>query len=134
YHQLGSLAVLVNAMRLLWFERAGPAAGRGRLRDVLGRVDSWIDRNLNLDELLHGLGHHARAVLAGGFAVLVILYLLSGLTQIAPDEIAVVRRFGRPLDSDLRPGLSWRWPWPVERIDRVRPERVQTIEIGFRSG
>src|SRR5262249_29418759 len=59
--------------------------------------------------------------------------LFSGFTQVKPDEVAVVRRFGRPLAGDLGQGLYWRWPWPVEQIDRVQPDRVQTLEIGFRS-
>jgi P-type Cu+ transporter len=134
YHQLGSLAVLLNAMRLLWFERTAPAAEDSRFRDALRRVDEWIGRYLNVDEILHGISHHARAVLLGGGSLVLLLWLLSGLTQVGPDEIAVVRRFGRPLEQDLGPGLSWRWPWPVERVDRVQPERVQTLEIGFRTG
>ena len=43
YHQLGSLAVLLNAMRLLWFERTSRSPTwlwlRGRLRDL----DSWVE-------------------------------------------------------------------------------------------
>jgi Cu+-exporting ATPase len=134
YHQIGSLAVLLNAMRLLWFRRTVPNAAQVDWQFRLKRVDLWIDRNLNLGEGLHQLSHHWRAVTAvvGGIAVL--LYLLSGQTQIEPDEVAVVRRFGRPLESDLGPGFHWRWPWPIEDVTRVRPNRVHTVEIGFRSG
>ncbi len=60
-------------------------------------------------------------------------YALSGLTQIQAGEVGVVRRFGRPLDADLDPGLHWRWPWPVEEMTRVRPGEVRDLEIGFRS-
>src|SRR5262249_14537338 len=46
YHQFGSLAVLLNSMRLLWFERTAtnPTLQRGRrwLRDV----DHWMERHL----------------------------------------------------------------------------------------
>src|SRR5207247_6861335 len=62
-----------------------------------------------------------------------LVYALRGLTQVAAVEVAVVRRFGQPLDPDLGPGLYWRWPWPVEEVTRVKPERIQTVEIGFRS-
>jgi Cu+-exporting ATPase len=132
YHQLGSLAVLLNAMRLLWFERpAGPAWLRVRHR--LQRIDHWMERRLNPDELLHGLGHHWKPVALGAAAVVLIAWALSGLTQVGPDELAVVRRFGRPLDEDLGPGLHWRWPWPVEEISRVQPDRLRSVEVGFRS-
>jgi HflK protein len=35
--------------------------------------------------------------------------------------------------EDLGPGLYWRWPWPVEEVIRLQPERVRTVEIGFRT-
>src|SRR5262249_55461690 len=60
-------------------------------------------------------------------------YAASGLTRVGPEEWAVVRRFGRPLDDDLGPGLHWRWPWPVEEVTRLQPDRVHSVEIGFRS-
>src|SRR5205823_14260223 len=42
YHQLGSLAVLLNAMRLLWFDRpASPALCRARAR--LRTIDTWLE-------------------------------------------------------------------------------------------
>ena len=61
----------------------------------------------------------------------IVVYAVSGLTQIGPEEVAIVRRFGRPLDDDLGPGLHWRWPWPVEDIARIRPNRIYTVEVGF---
>ena len=62
-----------------------------------------------------------------------LLYAMSGLTQVAADEVAIVRQFGRPIEEDLGPGLHWRWPWPIDTIVRVQPERIRTVEIGFRS-
>jgi Cu+-exporting ATPase len=131
YHQLGSLAVLLNSMRLLWFERRSPAldrAGRG-----VQRVNDWLEHRLDLDEAVHWLGHHWRAVGAGLAALALVVYAASGLTQVGPDEVAVVRRFGRPLPEDLGPGLYWRWPWPVEEVTRFQPDRVRTVEVGFRT-
>jgi len=58
-------------------------------------------------------------------------YLASGLTIIAPDEVAIVRRFGHPIDGDLRPGWYWRYPWPIEETTRVS-QQVRTVNIGFR--
>jgi Cu+-exporting ATPase len=132
YHQLGSLAVLLNSMRLLWFERA-PRARAGRLQQRVERLNAWMERWLNVEEGLHQLLHHWRAALAVVAGLVLAGWALSGLTQIEPDEIGIVRRFGRPLPEDLGPGLSWRWPWPIETVDRVQPERVQTIEIGYRT-
>jgi Cu+-exporting ATPase len=135
YHQLGSLAVLLNAMRLLWFERTATSRTWLQARHGLQRLDQWMERYLNLDELLHSLSHHWKPILGGLAALAVIAYALSGLTVIGPDEVAVLRRFGRPLDAPayLGPGLYWCWPWPVEDVVRVQPDRVRTVEIGFRT-
>jgi Cu+-exporting ATPase len=133
YHQLGSLAVLLNAMRLLWFERTSASPGRARLRRTLHDLDHWMEHYLDPHQALHWLGHHGRLVVASLAALLVLVYSLSGLTRVEADELAVVSRFGRPV-RDLPPGLYWCWPSPVERVYRVQPDRVQTVEIGFRSG
>src|SRR5262249_35384268 len=62
YHQAGSLAVLLNAMRLLWFERTGTSPSWRRTREAVRGIDQWMDRYLNLDEGVHWLSHHARTV------------------------------------------------------------------------
>jgi P-type Cu+ transporter len=128
YHQLGSLAVLLNSMRLLWFERTGTL----KVKQAMQRLDQWMERYLDVGEFFHWLSHHWRRVALGGVALFVVAYGLSGLTQVNADEMAVVRRFGQPVE-DLGPGLHWRWPWPIEDVVRVQPERVRTVEIGFRS-
>jgi Cu+-exporting ATPase len=133
YHQLGSLAVLLNSMRLLWFERAAGARWE-RLNERVERVNKWLGRRFDPDEAFHRLGHHWRPAAAAAALLALGGYALSGLTQVGPDEVAVVRRFGRPLADDLGPGLYWRWPWPVEDVTRVKPGRLYTVEVGFRTG
>jgi Cu+-exporting ATPase len=133
YHQLGSLAVLLNAMRLLWFERGPASPAVARWRDAAVRVNGWLERRLDLDEGLHWLSHHWRPVSAGLAALALLAWALSGLAVVGPDEVAVVRRFGRPLPDDLGPGLHWNWPWPIDALTRVQPGRVHTVEVGFRT-
>jgi Cu+-exporting ATPase len=131
YHQIGSLAVLLNSMRLLWIERA-PGPRLLRLRSALQKVDRWLERYDDLGEVLHWLGHHWKKVAAGGAALVLLVFALTGLTQVGPDEMAVVRRFGRPV-ADLGPGLYWRWPWSIEDVVRLKPDQVRLVEVGFRT-
>jgi Cu+-exporting ATPase len=133
YHQIGSLAVLLNAMRLLWFERSAASPARAKLRLKLQTIDHWMEHNLDVGEGLHWLSHRWRGAAAAGVVLLLAVWGLTGLTQVGPDELAIVRRFGRPIDDDLGPGLHWRWPWPIEDATRVQPDRIHTVEIGFRS-
>ena len=133
YHQFGSLAVLLNAMRLLWFERPATNPTWLRLRHSLKNLDLWLEHRFDLHEASHWLADHARPVLLGLAGVVLLLYAASGLTQVGPDEVAVIRRFGRALPGELGPGLHWRWPWPVESAVRVQPARLRTVAIGFRA-
>jgi Cu+-exporting ATPase len=128
YHQIGSLAVLLNSMRLLAFERHKSVAARQRMQ----RVNHWIEHTFDVDEWLHWLSHHRKATCGVAGSLLAIGIASSGFAAIAPDEVGIVRRFGRLLPDDLTPGLHYRWPWPIETVERVQPERVRTVEIGFR--
>ncbi len=130
YHQLGSLAVLLNSMRLLRFER-GASPGLERTRGVFKRIDAWMETYLNVDDFFHWVSHAWPRLAAVGVVLLLVGYALSGLTMIQPDEQGIRRRFGRPVE-DLGPGLYWCWPWPVEDVVRERVDRIRTVEIGFR--
>jgi len=130
YHQLGSLAVLLNSMRLLWFERRLENASMVQVRDTFQRLDKWMEKHLDVDEALHWLSHQRRRVAIGAFYLLALVWALSGLTPIGPDETAVVLRFGKPV-AVLEPGLSWCRPWPIDRVVRVKADRIRTVQIGF---
>ena len=132
YHQIGSLLVLLNSMRLLTFERAAARKTSNWLKSTLQFTDRWIDKLTNVDELLHDLSHRWKPIAASAVAIGLLIYALSGITQVGPDEVAVVRLFGRPLDNDLGPGLHWRWPYPVESVARLKPAQVRTVEVGYR--
>jgi Cu+-exporting ATPase len=131
YHQLGSLAVLLNSMRLLAFERRQTRVTVGA-RERLQRIDQWVGRTFDLDEWLHALAHRWKAVTGGAIAFVLVCIAASGFTAIGPDEVGVVRRFGRVLPEDLTPGLHWLWPWPAETVTRVQPGRVRGVEVGYR--
>ncbi len=128
YHQLGSLLVLLNSMRLLWFERGQP-----QWLPHLQRLNDWLERRFNFDELLHELSHRWRTTLSVLVGGAVLVWLASGFNAIQADEIGLVQRFGRLAPDDLTPGLHWRWPWPIETVTRVKPRQIKTLEIGFRS-
>jgi len=60
-------------------------------------------------------------------AALVALYLLSGVYTVQPGETAVVRRFGAVIEQ-TGPGLHYRWPTPIERVDTVATDLVRQLE------
>jgi len=120
-------------MRLLWFERPATSQAWAGAQLWVQKIDLWLNHYLDPSEWLHWASHHVRAVALSGLGLALAIYALSGVTLINPDEIGVVRRFGRPIVPDLGPGLHWHWPWPLESVVRLQPDRVRVVEIGFRS-
>ena len=64
--------------------------------------------------------------------VLVVLWLLSGVYIIGPDEQGVVRQFGKAVRV-TQPGPHYRLPRPIEMVDKIKVKKVRRIEIGFRT-
>ncbi len=58
------------------------------------------------------------------------LYAMAGWCVIAPGEVAVVRRFGSRLEPPWGPGLHWRFPLGLDRLDRIRSDNVRQLTIG----
>ncbi|KPV54546.1 hypothetical protein SE17_03110 [Kouleothrix aurantiaca] len=69
-----------------------------------------------------------RRFMLAAAAILLILYLLSGVYIVRPGEAAVVRRFGTVTAGNTGPGLHYRWPWPVDRVDIVAVDAVRRVE------
>ncbi len=130
YHQLGSLLVLLNSMRLLAFERSSTNRTLVGVRESYRSLDRWLN-TVHLDDLFHWAARHRRRLIAGTIVVGAFGWLAGGLTRIDADQVGVVQRFGAA-KGVLTPGLHVRWPWPIETVDALRPGEVRTVEIGFR--
>ncbi len=70
-----------------------------------------------------------RLVLLGLLVVGLGYTAASAVTQIQPGEKAVVRRFGRIVDTP-GPGLYLGLPWGMDRVDRVAVGRVRQVTLG----
>ncbi|MEZ6139181.1 MAG: cation-translocating P-type ATPase family protein [Zavarzinella sp.] len=131
YHQLASLAVLANSMRLLLFERPRLSRFGTQVSHQVQRVDLMIS-SLQLDDLLHWISHQWRRVLKWVVPILVLVWLGTGITIVPPAEVAVVQRFGR-YEHELSPGLHWIAPYPIDRCTFLRPQEIRVVELGYRS-
>jgi membrane protease subunit HflK len=66
----------------------------------------------------------------------VTLYLLSCIVVVAPNEEAIIERFGNPVNNanDVRlagPGLTFKWPWPIDIAYKYPTQKVMELNIGF---
>jgi len=64
---------------------------------------------------------------AAGLVLLV--WLASGLYLVATDRQAVVTRFGQ-FQRIETPGIHYHWPYPIERIIKLKVEELQAATIG----
>ena len=147
-HQAASLLVILNCVRLLYEGRAVAARedrGFGRFRLLAGPVDGlaagWNAFNAGRRATVHRLEHALqdsparirsaapRLLRAAPFA-LAAVWAASGLRMIDPQEVGLVQRFGQHVGGELGPGLHLRWPWPVDRVTRVEPDRLRMAAVG----
>jgi membrane protease subunit HflK len=75
-----------------------------------------------------GVGIAAGVV--GGIAALI--WLASGAFIVPDGQVGVVTTFGQ-LSHTVLPGVSWRWPAPIQAVETVNTSQVQTAEIGYRA-
>ena len=61
---------------------------------------------------------------------LVAAYLWTGFYTVNTDEHAVVRRFGA-VDARVGPGIHYRLPWPIDRVDVLKTTTVMKTGVGF---
>jgi Cu+-exporting ATPase len=130
-HQAGSLLVLLNAMRLLAFGDWANLPPIRSLRSV-GAAISRLDDRLDPGQGIEWLARRWRTLAVLGLLSALAFYATRGWTAIGPDEVGLVRRNGR-FAGLLGPGLHLRWPPPIERISRLEPGRIRSLEIGFRT-
>jgi len=61
-------------------------------------------------------------------AVLVGLWLLSGIYLIQPAQAGVVTQFGKHVRTTT-PGPHWRIPWPVQQVEKLDVEQIRTTRL-----
>ena len=97
----------------------------------------------NIDEIVKNIQDKINKILPGGakggnkpiflgLIILVIIWALSGLYRVLPDEQGVVLRFGKFV-STPQPGLNYHIPFPIESALTPKVTKVNRIDIGFRS-
>ncbi|MFH1854574.1 MAG: FtsH protease activity modulator HflK [Candidatus Omnitrophota bacterium] len=64
--------------------------------------------------------------------ILVLVFIFSGVYSVGPDEVGIVRRFGKYVRT-TNPGLHFKIPMGVERADNVKVQYIYKEEFGFRT-
>ena len=102
-----------------------------RIREVLGPIG-------------RRLGSGGIGLLVGGLiALIVIIWLATGIYTIGPGEQAALQRFGKVCGTIVGPceageglatstGLHWWWPGPIGKKQVFLVNQVRRMEMGFR--
>jgi membrane protease subunit HflK len=64
--------------------------------------------------------------------VVVLFVLLTSFYSVEQDEVGIIRQFGK-YHRTTAPGLHWKLPFNIEKLDKVKVTRVFKEEFGFRT-
>ena len=111
---------------------SGGGNGSGRRGPTPPNIDEII-KNLQdkINKFLPGGASKGGKPLMFGISILLIIYALSGLYRVLPDEQGVVLRFGK-FTSQTGPGLHYHLPFPIETALTPKVTTVNRIDIGMR--
>lgn len=88
-----------------------------------------------VEDAYRQLKQKIKGKLPGGWiilAILVVIWIASGIYIVSPDEAGVVKRFGKYVYM-TKPGPHFHIPYPVETVLKPKVTEVKRIEIGFRT-
>jgi len=111
-----------------------PGGGNGGFRKgpTPPDIDEVIKKIQNMINRFFGGGKGGAKTLLFGLIILVVIWALSGLYRVLPDEQGVVLRFGKFVNT-TQPGLNYHFPYPIESALTPKVTKVNRIDIGFRS-
>lgn len=103
----------------------GPGGGPPNFEDIIRRGQSNVRRFLP-----GGLGSPRGIILVAIIAV--VIWMLSGLYRVNPEEVGVELIFGEHV-ATTQQGLHWNWPAPIGDVITPNVTRENTTEVGFRT-
>ncbi len=95
------------------------------LRILMGDGESPLD---DLRAAFGGL--KPRRIFSGLAWLAIAVYFATGIYVVAPGELGVVRRFGAVVEPRIGPGLHYRLPWPIDRVDVINVSDVRREVVG----
>ena len=129
----------ITCIELLFAHRADEAfpdlrtiAALGRRANLLASLLDTCHEQLGIDLrstwALTVIRRFAQPLVLG---LCLLGWLSTGVTIINAEEVGVVERLGITVDGPfLPPGIHVHWPWPVDRIQRIRATQIRALAVG----
>jgi len=68
----------------------------------------------------------------GAVILFFIGLIVSSIYSVNPDEVGIIRRFGK-YAATTKPGLHWKLPFNIDKLNKVKVTYVYKEEFGFRT-
>ncbi len=94
------------------------------LEDILRRGQDRVRRALPGGGL-------SPSMITLGVCILFLMWAVTGIYTVQPEEEGVVLRFGEPRGEPTQPGLHYHLPYPIETVVTVPVRRVNQINVGI---
>ncbi len=116
-----------------WGSPPGSGNGSGRKGPTPPDIEEIIKKLQDkINKFFPGGASKGGKPIIFGLVFLLIVWGLSGLYRVLPDEQGVVFRFGK-FTSTTQPGLNYHLPFPVDTALTPKVTKVNRMDIGFRS-
>ncbi len=116
-----------------WGAPPGGGNGSGRGGQRPPNIDEVVEKIQKIiNKFLPGGKSGGSKPVIFGIVLLIVIWLVSGLYRVLPDEQGVVLRFGKFI-STTQPGLNYHIPYPIETVLTPKVTKVNRIDVGFRS-
>ena len=89
-----------------------------------GGLPNTAHRNVHLESVKKYL----RLIQIVGLPLLVFIYFATGIYYVQWDQVGIEKRFGRPTETEVPPGLHYRLPFPIGQVDLINTAGIKTIE------
>ncbi len=135
-----------------WGNNSGKSSGKDRVTSIhqgknkssYGKGGGGSNKPPELDDILRNAKSNFDDMLppnmsggiiglAGGLLLLVIFVSLCTFI-VKPGEHAVIQRFGAWDRTKVDEGLGFKFPWPVEEVNKVTVNEIRRMNIGFIQG
>ena len=63
-------------------------------------------------------------------AAIIAVWLISCVYLVAPEQQAVVTRFGAIVNPRVMPGIHLSFPWPIDQVSKLKVQQLQRLVVG----
>ncbi|MBP5469866.1 MAG: protease modulator HflK [Candidatus Riflebacteria bacterium] len=105
------------------------AASRSFKQSIIKTIELISGVDLSKSEIAKYIIDHVEPVT---IIAILIFWLISSVVIVPPDNEAIFYRLGKIIgEQSYKPGLHFKLPWPLEKMELYQPNSIRTLNIGF---